>query len=253
MAIGDIIASDPQSYEALLGEFRAQLPPEVQTGVLQYVTSNPDMTPADVAALMHSTLAEYGQANGLVMAPNGMELMTEVGMLGQQFANGLTTTTSQDIERLTFTVQATVKQMIAAGASDDAIQQAVGNLPGVTPELSQLAQQVAQQQLDAEKFALIDTRNNEPAAASEPSLTLAAIFDKPMMEIAAPQPALEQQAAQSANPFASLLAGLHVSEELRNLNVQSSPTLSNAAVFELNSQFASQAQPRELGGGWEIT
>ncbi len=253
MATGDIIVSDPQSYEVLLSDFRAQLPPEVQAAVLQYVTNNPDMTPADVAALMHDTLTEYGQVNGLVAAPNGMELMTEVGMLGRQHENGYTTHTSEDIERLTFAVQNTVKQMIAAGASDDAIQQAVGNLPGVTPELSQLAQQVAQQQLDAEKFALIDTRNNEPAAASEPPLTLAAIFDKPLMELAAPQPVTEQQATQSANPFASLLAGLHVSEELRNLNARSSPTLSNAAVFELNSQFASQAQPRELGSGWEIT
>lgn len=247
------LAEDREGYAALLSEFRAKLPPEVQAAVLQYVTNNPDMTPADVAGLMHDTLAEYGQANGLVAAPNGMDLMTEVGLLGQQFANAMTTTTSQDIERLTFAVQNTVKQMIAAGASDDEIQQAVGNLPGVTPELSQLAQQVAQQQLDAEKFALVDTRNNEPAANAEPPLTLAAIFDKPLMELAAPQPAPEQQAAQSANPFTSLLAGLHVSQELRNLNAQSSPTLSNAAVFELNSQFASQAQPRALGSEWEIT
>lgn len=250
MTYGVISAADPQSYEALLKDFRAILPPEVQAGVLQYVSNNPDLTPAEVAGLMYDTIAEYGQANGLVAAPNGMELMTEVGMLSQQHANGLTTHTSQDIERLTFTVQATVKQMIAAGASDDEIQQAVGNLPGVTPELSQLAKQVAQQQLDAEKFALIDTRNNEPAAA-EPPLTLAAIFDKPMMELAAPQPAPEQQPAQ-ANPFAALLTG-HKDILASFASMQGdAQSVSRASTDLLNTQLASQTQPRELGSGWEI-
>lgn len=241
-----------EGHEALLNEFRAKLPAEVQAGVLQYVTNNPELTPAEVAGLMRDTLAEYGQANGLVAAPSGMELMTEVGMLGQQFANGLTTTTSQDIERLTFAVQATVKQMIAAGASDDAIQQAVGNLPGVTPELSQLAQQVAQQQLDAEKFALIDTRNNEPAAAAEPPLTLAVIFDTPMMELAAPQAAVEQQAAQ-VNPFAALLTG-HEGILASFASMQGdAPSVSRASTGLLGTQLASQTQPRELGEGWVVT
>lgn len=248
MAQGDIIASDPQSYEMLLTDFRAILPPEVQAVVLQYVSNNPDLTPAEVAGLMRDTLAEYGQANGLVAAPSGMERMTEVGMLGQQFANGLTTTTSQDIERLTFTVQATVKQMIAAGASDDEIQQAVGNLPGVTPELSQLAQQVAQQQLDAEKFALIDTRNNEPAAAAEPPLTLAALFDKPMMELAAPQPAVKRQPAQAIT-FEALLTG-HEGILASFASMQGdAPSVNPASTGLLGTQLASQAPQGVVLGG----
>ena len=237
--------------EALLAEFKT-LPQDLQTGLLQYVTNNPDMSPAQVAGLMRDTLAEYGQANGLVAAPNGMELHNEVGELRQQYENGLTTINSSDIERLTFAVQNTVKQMIAQGASDDAIQQAVGNLPGVTPELSQLAQQVAQQQLDAEKFTLLaDARNNEPAASTEPTFTLAAIFDKPMMEFAAPQQAPEQQAAL-ANPFALALSG--------NENIFASLASMNGDPFEANrgnlsqlrSQFASQTEQRGLGDPFSI-
>lgn len=239
------LAEDREGYAALLNEFRAKLPPEVQAGVLQYVTNNPDMTPADVAGLMHDTLAEYGQANGLVAAPNGMEHMTEVGMLGQQFANGMTTTTSQDIERLTFAVQNTVKQMIAAGASDDEIQQAVGNLPGVTPELAAIAEQVAQQQLDAEKFALIDTRNQEPAAAQEAPLTLAAIFNAPITDLVTPQP---EQQAPTQNPFAALLSG--------NENIFASLASMNGGLLEANrgdigqlgTQLASQSQQRSNDG-----
>jgi hypothetical protein len=168
--------------------------------------------------------------------------------LRQQYANGYTTTKSEDIERLTFAVQNTVKQMIAAGASDAKIQQAVGNLPGVTPELAAVAEQVAQQQLDAEKFSLLaDARNNEPAAATEPPLTLAAIFNAPLMELAAP---IQQSAAD--DPLAAALLGNEkVFASLASMN-GGMLEANRGNLFQLSAPFSSQTEQRTLGD-WQIT
>lgn len=233
--------------EALLKRFRDTLPAEVQAGVLHHVTNNPNMSPDEVAALMRDTLAQYGEANGLVAAPNGMELRTEVGEVRQQYANGFTTTTSDDIERLTFAVQNTVKQMIAQGATDAEIQQAVGQLPGVTPELAAVAEQVAQQQLDAEKFALLDTRNQQPQVAP-PALNMAVLFDTPMMSLAAPTVADQPREATPANPLASLIAGMEISHELRNLNAQAQASVNRADTGQFSTQLAALTQQRSNDG-----
>lgn len=247
MTYSDMTASEQQSYTALLNQFRL-LPQEIHSEFVKGVAATPDMPPAELAQLMQFKINEYAALtgnDGLVAAPNSMELMTEVGMLGHQYENGLTTTNSADVERMTFAVKATVKQMIASGASDADIQQAVGNLPGVTPELASVAQQVAQQQLDAEKFALIDTRNQEVPQQGAPALSLAAIFDAPMMALAAPNEAPASEQAATANPFAALIAGIEISRELRTLNPSAEATKADPSnIGQFETQLSSRTQQR---------
>lgn len=94
----------------------------------------------------------------MVAAPTGMELRTEIEMV-QQSAN---TFTDKDIELLKSRVESVVKQMMAEGRSDAEIQQAVAGM-ATSPELAGIAKEAAQQQLDADKFNMFSTRNDEQA------------------------------------------------------------------------------------------
>jgi hypothetical protein len=56
--------------------------------------------------------------------------------------------------------------MIASGASDKEIQQAVAQLPGNNLEMAAVVEAKVQQQLDADKFNMFSTRNADDAQQS---------------------------------------------------------------------------------------
>jgi hypothetical protein len=227
-----------KQFARLLGGVK-DAPEWLQTNIaarlaLTPINQNDGQTAAIVQnMIIDSTLPPLG-VDAMVQTPTaqGTQLERDELQLAQQ--NGRTTHTEQDIERMTFAIEAQVKQMIAAGATDADIKQAVGNLPNVTPELSQLAQQIAEQQLSAEKFNLFNQRNvdNQGQAADIPAPTLATLLHTPIIESFAKKEEPAQEAAVSplaatepsfgnlmwgekpkpltmdtANPFAALLTG----------------------------------------------
>ncbi len=135
--------------------------PEIQTAVAELLSQK--LAPEQLVLSVREVLAaEAGHApvgNDIMVAtPTGQALDNELGIAAQQSANGQTSITDADIALLKSRVESTVKQMIASGASDEDIQKAVAGM-GSTPELASLAQEMAQQQLDAEKFNLFNTRD----------------------------------------------------------------------------------------------
>ena len=98
--------------------------------------------------------------DAMVATPDGQGLSDQIGIAGQQAANGQTTISEKDVEMLKSRVESLVKEGIARGASDSEIQQTVGSLAG-SPELASMAREMAQQQLDVEKFNLFNTRNGQ--------------------------------------------------------------------------------------------
>ena len=95
--------------------------------------------------------------NAMAATPTGQGLGHKLDIAHQANAQGKSTFSEKDIVLLKSRVEAQVKQMIASGAKDADIQQAVAGLAG-NPELVAIARDMAQQQLDAEKFNLFNTR-----------------------------------------------------------------------------------------------
>jgi hypothetical protein len=210
--------TQPDSVAAAMDWVRQQSSVLQKTIINQAAHGNngTPLTSPEILALieMHQQVVSPIGNDVMVATPTGLGMQRELDELALAQQNGRSTHTAEDIERMTFAIEATVKQMIAGGASDTDIQQAVGQLPGVTPELSQLAQQVAQQQLDAEKFNLFNTRNEQAAEQASPTpLSLAAVFTTPMMELAAPKEQAPEQATLSTNPFAAALAGTNIAQQ----------------------------------------
>lgn len=92
-------------------------------------------------------------------------------MVGSAASMGLTdqlerasrgsTINQNDIDRITHLVTELVKTRRAAGDSDEEIQRAAGQLAGANAELAHVAAEVAQKQLDPDKFNLFAAdRNN---------------------------------------------------------------------------------------------
>jgi hypothetical protein len=157
------IAASPAHVQTALAELLSQkLPPD-------------ELIPAVLGVLEKHEVQHAPIGNDIMVAtPTGLGLNNELGIAAQQAANGQTTITEADIALLKSRVESTVKQMIASGASDDEIQKAVAQM-GSTPELASMAQEMAQQQLDAEKFNLFNARGNEDQSASNMLSTVGAV------------------------------------------------------------------------------
>lgn len=95
--------------------------------------------------------------DAMVATPTGQGLSQQLDLVHQAQAQGKTTVSENDLALLKSRVEAQVKQLIASGATDAQIQQAVAGM-AATPELAHVAREMAQQQLDAEKFNLFSTR-----------------------------------------------------------------------------------------------
>ena len=96
--------------------------------------------------------------DAMAATATGQALGQRLDLAHQANAQGKSTISEKDIALLKSRIEAQVKQMIASGAKDAEIQQAVAGLAG-NPELAGIARDMAQQQLDAEKFNLFSTRN----------------------------------------------------------------------------------------------
>ena len=129
-------------------------PKEVQEKIAQYAALYKD----DTAQLIGSVRGVLGPGNdAMVESPTSVGLADKVAQV-QQTSGTENTFNQKDLELLKDRVQSRVKEMIASGASDAQIQQAVAGMAG-SPELASVAKEVAQQQLDAEKFNIFNTRN----------------------------------------------------------------------------------------------
>lgn len=95
--------------------------------------------------------------DAMVATPTGQGLSNKLDLAAKAREAGLSTHSEQDVALLKARVESQVKQMIASGASDAQIQQAVAGLAH-NPELAGIAKDMAQQQLDAEKFNLFSSR-----------------------------------------------------------------------------------------------
>jgi hypothetical protein len=211
-------------------------------------------------------------ADIMVATPDAVGTQLERAELQLAQENGRTSHTEQDIERMTLAVEARVKQMMATGASDKEILAAVGSLPGVTPELQQLAQQVAEQQLAPDQFNIFSTRNQEEGQARDenplqmlqalasgaafsaaannaeqenPRDALKAAFDAPMGDMFKDKPA--EQAQDGQKSFAELVAGVAVSKELISMNEGRDASV--AAELQPAAQLANLAQQRSQETG----
>lgn len=78
----------------------------------------------------------------------------------EELAQSGSTTSPEDVALLKSQVENHVRQMIAEGRSDKEILQAVDMLP-YSPDLREVAREVAQNNLDAQKFNMFDNRNQE--------------------------------------------------------------------------------------------
>lgn len=118
----------------------------------------------------------YGVApvgnDAMVATATSQGLSNDIAIAQQQNAHGQSTYNEQDIALLTSRVEARVKQMIASGATDQEIQQSVGNM--APPELADIAHKAAQAQIDAEKFNIFSSRNGNGQSANNQSFQSAA-------------------------------------------------------------------------------
>lgn len=104
--------------------------------------------------------------DAMVATPDGQGLLTALGVQQTAAENGRSTVDERDIALMKLVVESTVKQLMAQGSSDAEIQQAISSLP-YAPELAKIAQEIAQQQLDADKFNMTSTRQaNGPGAGT---------------------------------------------------------------------------------------
>lgn len=86
---------------------------------------------------------------------NDIEMMQD-----RELATVGSSTTQEDVEYAISLAQRTVAAMMAQGASDEEIRQAVANLP-ISPEHMQVAQTAADKQLETDKFNIFSSRNEE--------------------------------------------------------------------------------------------
>lgn len=166
-----------------LKEAATQLPEEVQTALLsaaaeKRTTLGRPLTTQEAAATIHATLLEQGNdplaLNAMSATPTGLEFAQAAALQEQAHEAGLSTINSDDIERLTQRAEALTTQMMAQGAKDGEILQAVANLPGYTMETAAPMRAKVDQLLDADKFNMLSNRNApEATTVAAPLVTLA--------------------------------------------------------------------------------
>lgn len=142
----------------------ANASPEFQNKVAAYMADG--LRDGDLTAAVRADIArDQGLQRDpvgsdiMVAGPTGMGLNNALDLQHTAQENGRSTVNEKDVELLKVRVESRVKQMIAQGATDEEIQQAASQMAG-TPELSAIAQQLAQQQLDAEKFNIFNNRDH---------------------------------------------------------------------------------------------
>ena len=139
-------------------------PAEVQTAIAGLLAQN--LPSNDLILGVREALAASGQAplgmDAMVAGPTGQGLGNALGIVETARESGRSTTTEQDIELTKIRVESQTKQLLASGASETEIQQAAA-AAATTPELANVAKEVAQQQVDAEKFNLFSGAGNNEA------------------------------------------------------------------------------------------
>lgn len=120
---------------------------------LPYLDDEPQAAPQQMTAAVGSDI--------MVATPTGQGLANAI----QEADSHSSTIDQQDIALLQTRVESLVKQMMAQGAPDAEIQQAVAQL-APNMELAGVAQQIAQQQLDADKFNMFSNRNDDASQSA---------------------------------------------------------------------------------------
>jgi DNA-binding transcriptional regulator YhcF (GntR family) len=139
-----------------------------QTGVSdrQIIASRID---AALGGLVNPALRDPVGADIMVQSPTSQGLANDLSVMSIAQDAGRTTISDHDIALAKIDVDAMVKQMMALGRSDQEIQQAVSMKYG-HGDLASVAQEVAGQQLGADKFNLFSNRNQEQSAEQTPFL-----------------------------------------------------------------------------------
>lgn len=249
--------------EALLAGFKA-LPNELQSGLLQYVTNNPDMPANKVAELLRGALEEYTQAIGRdAISINGQSAVNEAALLQGGYDAGVASAIQASAgvgadpalaQQAAADFARMASQAIANGLPLDQVRFAD---PALTDQAKAeiYAQVAGQQGTTPEEIA----QKYEAAKAQDMAAIQGAVFGGAAGQPSfgnllwgeAQQPAPEQQAAQ-ANPLALALAG--------NENIFASLASMNGGLVEANrgdlsqlrTQFASQTEQRGLGDPFSL-
>lgn len=153
-------AATPAFSDAQIDALKTQfmtLPPEQQASIVQEMAAQGIQGPQDVAAYLQ---------NAMSATATGLDLAIERGELDMSQSAGRTSVSDADVERVVARAEAVATQMIASGASDKEIQQAVAQLPGNNLEVAAVVEAKVQQQLDADKFNMFSTRNADDAQQS---------------------------------------------------------------------------------------
>lgn len=164
-------AAPSASFEQLHAAFKT-LPEAEQQQHLATMTTR---------GLSNDGMMHYLQ-NLMNVTPTGMELATDQAIHAQAVATGKTSIDNNDMARVVETARNLATRMMAAGASDKDIQQAVGNIPGVTMETLSAVQAVAKEVTETDKYNLFSTRNAEPSAPAPEVATIETASLNPLLQ-----------------------------------------------------------------------
>ncbi len=120
-----------------------------------------DIPLGDGPAFQPPRSSQPAAAHPMTMMPTGQGQAQQMAMVGNAKAQGRSSYSQEDATALAARATTLAQQMMARGASDAEIQQAVGNLAGNNSELASVARDAAQRQMDADKFNLFSNRNSE--------------------------------------------------------------------------------------------
>ena len=164
----------------------------VQNLTAQFAALDPEKQAALVTAMgaqgIHGTQAVAGYlqeafaAQGMNAAPVSMGLADQQAMQQNGVAAGRSTVGADDVARVVAQAENLASRMIAQGATDQQIQQAVATLPGTNLETAAIASDAAQRQLDADKFNMFSARNQVPAPQLTPATLETASAFNPLMQ-----------------------------------------------------------------------